>query len=156
MIDITIPGGEVLRLNHLVLDYNGTLAADGTLLPGVAERLLVLAENLTIHVITADTHGTVAAKLASQPCALQIIGAGEQDQAKAALVNTLGRETVAAIGNGRNDCLMLKEAVLGIAVIQEEGASPLALLAADVVCRDILDALDLLTTPARLQATLRN
>ncbi len=156
MIEIAIPGGEVLRLNHLVLDYNGTLAADGTLLPGVAERLLALAKRVMVQVITADTHGTVAAQLASLPCALQIIDAGAQDQAKAALVSSLGRETVVAIGNGRNDCLMLKEAVLGIAVIQVEGASPLALLSADVVCRDITSALDLLSIPARLQATLRN
>ena len=35
MIDISIPGFGPLRLECLVLDYNGTLACDGELLPGV-------------------------------------------------------------------------------------------------------------------------
>ena len=36
MIAVDIPGYRELRLEHLVLDYNGTLAEDGKLLPGVA------------------------------------------------------------------------------------------------------------------------
>ena len=34
-----IPGSPPLRIRHLVLDLNGTLALDGRLLPGVAEAL---------------------------------------------------------------------------------------------------------------------
>ena len=55
VLDITIPGYERLQLAHLVLDYNGTLACDGELLPGVKERLNRLAERMQIHVLTADT-----------------------------------------------------------------------------------------------------
>jgi soluble P-type ATPase len=44
---------------------------------------------------------------------------------------------------------------LGIAVIQTEGAAVEALLAADIVLPSILPALDLLTHPLRLIATLR-
>jgi soluble P-type ATPase len=51
---------------------------------------------------------------------------------------------------------MLKEAILGIAVIQEEGAAVESLVAADIVTRSILDALDLLLRPLRLTATLRS
>jgi soluble P-type ATPase len=51
---------------------------------------------------------------------------------------------------------MLKEAALGIAVIQEEGGAIKTLLAADIVMRSILDALDLLLHPLRLTATLRS
>ena len=61
-----------------------------------------------------------------------------------------------AVGNGRNDRLMLKEAALGIAVLQAEGAAAEALLAADVVAPDILAALDLLLAPEGLIATLRS
>jgi soluble P-type ATPase len=50
---------------------------------------------------------------------------------------------------------MLAASALGVAVLLEEGASSLSLSAADVVCRDILSALDLLTHPLRLTATLR-
>ncbi len=32
MLTITIPGAQALQLEHLVLDFNGTLACDGELL----------------------------------------------------------------------------------------------------------------------------
>ena len=59
------------------------------------------------------------------------------------------------MGNGRNDQLMLEEAALGIAVILEEGAAAVTLSAADVVCTNIVSALELLDNPLRLIATLR-
>jgi soluble P-type ATPase len=68
----------------------------------------------------------------------------------------LGAEQVAAIGNGRNDGLMLKTAALGVALIQEEGAGIAAILQADIICTDIRKAFDLLLRPDRLKATLRN
>jgi len=42
VIEIDIPGKGLLRLEHAVFDVNGTLALDGELLPGVAERLAAL------------------------------------------------------------------------------------------------------------------
>jgi len=156
MINIDIPGATTLRLSHLVLDYNGTLALDGELLAGVAEKMEDLASQVQLHVITADTHGTVLKKLAGLPCSLQIIGSKEQDRQKEALVLSFGAEKVVAIGNGRNDSLMLKTAALGIALVQEEGGSIAALMQADIVCTDILHAFDLLLQPDRLRATLRN
>jgi soluble P-type ATPase len=50
---------------------------------------------------------------------------------------------------------MLKQAALGIAVMQTEGMAREALLAADVVTPGIFEALDLLLFPDRLKATLR-
>jgi soluble P-type ATPase len=55
MMEINIPGLKALRLTHLVLDFNGTLACDGKVLEGVRERLEALARELEIHVLTA-TH----------------------------------------------------------------------------------------------------
>jgi len=156
MIELQIPGGAQLLLCHLVLDFNGTLARDGELLSGVAEKMAELADHLQLHVITADTHGTVGRKLTGVPCSLEIIGPKGQDCQKEAYVRALGKDLVVAIGNGRNDLLMLKTAELGIALIQEEGASVPAILQADLVCSDILSAFDLLLNPARLIATLRN
>jgi soluble P-type ATPase len=40
-------------------------------------------------------------------------------------------------------------------VIQKEGASARALMNADIVCNSIVDALELLTNPLRIVATLR-
>jgi soluble P-type ATPase len=156
MLDIAIPGFKVLRLQHLVLDYNGTLAVDGVLLDGVKERLLALSGILTIHVLTADTFGKARSGLAGLPCKLSILPADHQDRAKLAYVEQLGAAHTVCIGNGRNDRLMLGAAALGIAVPQREGMAVEAMLAADVVTPDILHALDLLKQRLRLVATLRS
>jgi soluble P-type ATPase len=155
MIEVEIPGSTALRISHLVLDYNGTLAEDGELLDGVAEKIEALASHLQLHVITADTHGTVAKKLAGFPCSLHVIGPAEQDKQKGGYVRSLGAKQTMAIGNGRNDSLMLKTAILGVALVQSEGASIAAILQADIICTDIRDAFDLLLKPDRLRATLR-
>jgi len=156
MIVIRIPGFKELRLSHLVLDYNGAIAVHGRLLQGVLEKLAALAPGLAIHILTADTFGTVRDQVAHLPTDLVVIPSGDQAEAKGAYVRRLGGEAVAAVGNGRNDRLMLKEAALGIAVLQAEGAAVQALMAADVVVPGILEALDLLLTPAALTATLRD
>jgi len=156
MIGINIPGFKELRLTHLVLDYNGTIAEHGRLIPGVPEKLEVLAPRLTIHILTADTFGTVREQVTPLPADLIVIPPGDQAQAKCEYVRWLGAELTVAVGNGRNDRLMLKEAALGIALLQAEGAAVEALLAADVVAPDILAALDLLLAPDGLIATLRS
>jgi soluble P-type ATPase len=64
MLEIVIPGDRTLGLQHLVLDYNGTLACDGELLAGVKPRLDDLSRHLDIHVLTADTFGKARTALA--------------------------------------------------------------------------------------------
>lgn len=156
MLEIAIPGRATLRLEHLLLDYNGTLAVDGELLPGVAGRLTALSQQIDIRVLTADTFGRAAEKLAGLPCSLAILPPGNQAEAKRAALEKVGAGGAAAIGNGRNDRLMLEAAALGIAVVQGEGAAAETLLAADAVATDIRTALDLLLQPLRLVATLRD
>lgn len=156
MITLDIPGYKTLELEHLVLDFNGTLACDGNLLPEVAERLNTLASMLTVHVITADTFGKVEAQLDGVRCRISILRGGGQDKEKLSYIKLLGPEHTVCIGNGRNDRLMLEAAALGIIVLLQEGAAAQSLMAADVVCKEILSALDLLTHPLRLTATLRS
>lgn len=153
---IEIPGREALQLNHLVLDFNGTIAIDGVLIDGVPQLLHTLSENFQVHVITADTFGTVGREIKNIQCQMHIIEPMNQSQQKADYVTRLGKENVVAIGNGRNDLLMLQTAILGIAVLQKEGAHASLLSTADVICLSIIDALALLTNPLRLIATLRN
>ncbi|BBO72213.1 hypothetical protein DSCA_61430 [Desulfosarcina alkanivorans] len=155
MLSTAIPGFGELALEHLVLDYNGTLAVDGVLLPGVKAALNAIAEHLTVHVVTADTFGKAADGLDGVHCQLTVLPPGRQDQAKVNFVNRLGAERTASIGNGRNDSLMLAASALGIIVILAEGASAISLNAADIVCTDIVSALELLGHPLRLTATLR-
>ena len=156
MISATIPGFGELRVEHLVLDYNGTLAVDGRLLPGVRRRLCALARKLELHVLTADTFGSVRRALRGMPCRIVVLEARHQDRAKRDYVRGLGAARCACIGNGRNDRLMLAEARLGIALIQAEGAAADALGGADIVAPSIVDALELLRRPLRLTATLRS
>lgn len=155
MLEIRIPGFGELRLAHLVLDYNGTLACDGVLLDGVRERLERLARNLDIHVITADTFGQVRKQMEGVPCQIIVIAGEEQDIAKEEYLLKLEPTGVVAIGNGRNDRRMLAKATLGIAVMGTEGLATEALHAAHLVAPDICSALDLLLHPLRLVATLR-
>ena len=115
-----------------------------------------LAEELEVHVLTADTFGVVRDRVARVPCSLTILPRESQEEGKLAYVRKLGAESTACIGNGRNDRLMLREAALGIAVILDEGAARETLDAADVVCTDILAALDLFRNPLRMTATLRS
>ncbi|MBN1317160.1 MAG: HAD hydrolase family protein [Anaerolineales bacterium] len=159
MIEIDIPGNRTMRLEHLVLDVNGTLALDGVLLDGVAEQLHELRCLLTVHMLTADTHGRqkeINDRLGMQATILP--GSSPQftqRSQKAAYVERLGVDSVVAIGNGNNDSSMIEHANLGIAVLGPEGLSRQALLASDLVCASINDALALLLNPARLVATLR-
>jgi soluble P-type ATPase len=141
MIEISIPGkNETLAIGHLVLDFNGTME---------------LSARLQVHVVTAGTFGGVANEVRGIPCTLKVLDGADQTGQKARYVEELGAENTACIGNGRNDRAMLERARLGILVIQEEGAAAASLLAADVVCLDILSALRLLLNPLRLTATLR-
>ncbi|MHC1742603.1 MAG: HAD family hydrolase [Syntrophobacteraceae bacterium] len=156
MMEIRIQGFKSLQIDHLVLDFNGTLACDGRLLDGVRERLLTLAKDLTVHVLTADTFGNVARELDGLPCTLTVIPKEDEANAKLACIDKLGCATVICIGNGRNDKLMLSNAAVGICVIQTEGCSGEALRAADVVTTSILDGLDLIIHPLRLATTLRS
>lgn len=155
MIAQSIPGFGTLRLEHLVLDYNGTLALDGRLLPEVPSRLGRLARELELHVVTADTFGSVRRALAGLPCRVVVLGTAAQSRAKAGYVRRLGAARTVCIGNGRNDRGMLLAARLGIAVLGGEASAAAALASADVVAPSIEVALDLLLRPLRLTATLR-
>lgn len=138
------------------MDYNGTLAVDGRAVAGVDQALENLAADLELHVLTADTFGKAAAELKAMPCRLSILPAGDQSAAKRDYVRQLGAQNTAAIGNGRNDRLMLAEAALGICVLLDEGACVETVNAADVLCPSILSALGVLSNPLRIKATLRS
>ena len=155
MIEIDIPGNKILLLEHLVLDYNGTIAFDGALIDGVKECLAELSQMLTVHVITADTFDSVKKALEDIDCKLAVIPLDHQDVAKLEYLKNLGCEQTVSMGNGVNDRLMLKASALGVVVVQGEGAAFETLASADIVCTDILSALSLLIHPLRLTATLR-
>jgi len=160
-ITIDIPGREPLVIKRLCLDYNGTIALDGSLLPGVIFRLEHLLEKIKVDVITADTNHSAQENLAwtgllERGVRLITIPQGQESESKLASLHETNPQECYAIGNGVNDEAMLKEAGLSVAVIGNEGCSREAIQASMIVVSDIEDALDLLLFPKRLIATLRH
>ena len=155
MIEVNIPGRRIYRLEHLVLDLNGTISLDGDIIEGVVERLDALCSLLNILIVTADTRGG-AQELGNR---LQVkvykVEAGNERAQKLKLVQQLGSDITVSIGNGSNDESMLKESILGICVLGPEGTSSDAVANCDLVISNINAALDLLLRPERLIATLR-
>jgi len=107
------------------------------------------------HPVTADSHGqqSVIDHLLNVNAVL--IQRGNESAQKAAYVNSLGADSVVAIGQGANDAGMLKTAAPGNCIFSTEGTATEALLAADLVTPDIHSALDLLDKPLRIIASLR-
>ena len=155
MLEITIPGFGLAKLEHLVSDYTGTLSIDGTLIPGVKEQLNNIAQFLSVHIVTADTFGTARGEVKDIKCETIFLTGEDQDIQKEDYIKKLGLDHVVAVGNGNNDRRMLRAARLGIAVIEGEGASAQAVMAAAIVVRSITDAFALLLNPTRCKATLR-
>ncbi|MGI8423697.1 MAG: HAD family hydrolase [Chloroflexota bacterium] len=156
MISVDIPGRGKLDLERLVLDVNGTIAEDGHVRPGVKERIARLSRQVDVVLVTADTHGrqvSIDRELDLEATRLEH-GKSEAPQ-KAALVRKLGAAGTVAIGNGANDAEMLKEAAVGICVLESEGTAVSTIHSADILSRSINEALDLLLHPRRLVATLR-
>jgi len=155
MIELSVPGRGTITLNHLVCDVNGTIAFDGHLIDGVSRNIKILRDRLEVHLITADTHGNQSQIDFQLGLKAHILQAGDEAKQKAAFVESLGAETVVAVGQGANDTQMLRAAALGICVLSREGTSAEATQAADIFVPDILSALELLEKPLRLIATLR-
>ncbi len=152
---IEIPNYNRLDIQHLVLDYNGTIAIDGTFKSKIASSLAALSAHCDIYVITADTFGTVEAQLEGLDVKVKILSSQDHTAEKALFIEELGAKNCVAMGNGNNDKAMLKKAELGIAIVGNEGVATQTLLSSDIVCGDILEALELLLFPKRLIATLR-
>jgi soluble P-type ATPase len=60
---IEIPNLKKLNIQHIVCDYNGTIAKDGIVLPEIKALFEILSNTYTLHVITADTFGSVHQQL---------------------------------------------------------------------------------------------
>lgn len=155
MIKLKIPGGKDLLLEHLILDFNGTIALDGKLVEGVKERIKEVAREIKVFVVTADTNQTVHKECVELPVEVHVIGKENQIQEKKDFLESLHSKGVVAIGNGVNDQLMFEAADIAIAIIGDEGCAFTSLEKSDIVVKSINHALDLLLKEHRLVATLR-
>lgn len=155
-MEINIPGRDNITIHHLLVDYNGTIACDGQLIPLVKEKIEAIhKKGIKIHLLTADTHGNVKKQCTDLPMDIHIFDHLNAAEYKREVVEKLGRENCICIGNGYNDGQMFEVCSLAIIVIGDEGCSAKSLMKADIVCRNIEEALDLLLKPSRIIATLR-
>ena len=128
MIKTQIPGWGELAIENLILDFNGTIAKDGRVLDGVKDLLEKIHDQGDSDTVARD---------------------------KRCLCQSLGCERTASIGNGKNDIQVFPVSVFSIAVIGNEGAYTKSAMQADVLVTDICNALELLLSPNRMTATLR-
>ncbi|MDD2371885.1 MAG: haloacid dehalogenase [Firmicutes bacterium] len=155
MFNLDIPGYGKLEIKNLILDYNGTIAKDGKLIEGLKELIDNLAQIVDIYVLTADTYGSVEKEMSELPVKVQVIKGENELVEKRDFIRELGSQVTMGIGNGYNDQLMFKEVKVSIAVMGNEGCATILFNIADLVVKDIYDALGLLLNPTRLRASLR-
>jgi len=152
---IVIPGREDINVKHVILDFNGTIAVDGKLIDGVATKINQLSQIVNFTVVTADTYGTVKSELSGINCKLVNLDQTGVFKDKLEVLTSLGKDNTLCVGNGFNDRIVLKESILGISVLQDEGLSVEALMASDMVCKSIDDVFCCIENPQRIAASLR-
>jgi soluble P-type ATPase len=155
MIGIDIPGWGNIEIENIVLDLNGTIATDGKIPSEVKEKINSLSKKTKIYILTADTQGTASVEISDMEVELVKVSEKDSAEVKLRVLESLDPTSTVAIGNGSNDHLILKEAALGIAVLGDEGISASTMKNADVIVKNISDALNLFLHPKRLIATLR-
>jgi soluble P-type ATPase len=155
MIGIDIPGWGNIEIGNIVLDLNGTIATDGKIPSEVKEKINSLSKKTKLYILTADTQGTASVEISDMEVELVKVSEKDSAEVKLRVLESLDPTSTVAIGNGNNDHLILKEAALGIAVLGDEGISVSTMKNADIVVKNISDALDLFLKPKRLIATLR-
>ena len=154
MIKIEIPGWGDMDVENMILDLNGTIATDGKISPEVKEKIHSLSSRVKIYILTADTQGTASEEVRGMNIELLRLPRESSKSGKLEFLNKVSPEKTVAIGNGNNDQLILKEAALGIAVLGDEGTCVSTLTNADIIVKNISNALDLFLKPKRLIATL--
>jgi P-type E1-E2 ATPase len=155
MIEITIPGKRTIKIKSVVFDVNGTIAIDGSVKEEIKEKVTDLAKRVQVYLVTADTYGVIEREMGGTGVEIRKISHKKEAEQKEEIVKELGEETTIAIGNGSNDYLMLERAVIGICVVDDEGASRSALNHSDIVIHGKETVFNLLENPKRIIATLR-
>lgn len=145
-----IPNYGRINAKTVVFDLNGTLGVEGKVSEEIKELLDKLSEKYRVVVLSSDTFGTLEEEFKGMKIKVEKVNNGNEKLQKA-----LEYEPYIGVGNGNNDVRMLENAELAICVIGDEGASVEALLASDIVVKDVKDAINLLLNEKRLITTLR-
>jgi soluble P-type ATPase len=157
MKKITIPNLGEITIENIIFDINGTLQFKGLIPDDLLSKFKELKKIYNIYLVSSDTRGNLK-DLASilRVDYIKISPDGITDaEAKNEELVKLGKEVTIAVGNGNNDFLMLKNAVLGLVIIGSEGAAIKSILNADVAFPDPISAIDFLMDETMMIATLR-
>ncbi len=158
MKEVKIPGFGNLELKNVILDVNGTIQFKGKISWKLKKKIRDLKKKYVIYLLSADTRGNlegIARKLGVSHIKIDSEGTSESE-AKNRVLEQLGRQVTVAMGNGNNDALMLKNAIIGICIIGSEGASKECVKNSDVIMLSPLNAIDFLLDDKLMIATLRS
>ncbi|TXT66486.1 MAG: putative Haloacid dehalogenase [Promethearchaeota archaeon] len=152
-----IPNVGTLKISTILFDINGTLQFQGKVSAQLIKLFKRLKMEFNVILISSDTRGNlknIANKLGTTY--IRINPENQTDtEAKNMELIRIGKEHTIAVGNGRNDALMLKNAALGILILGSEGASTKSLLNSDIVFTNPIDAIHFLLDEKAVVATLR-
>ena len=158
MRKINIPNYRIITVKNILFDINGTLQFQGKISPELIIKFNELKKIYKIYLISADTRGNL--KDIAETLDVDYIKIKPQEitevEAKNNELIRLGKDVTVAVGNGNNDALMLKNAVLGIVILGNEGASIKSMMNSDVALPDPLSALNFLLDEKIMIATLRS
>lgn len=152
---IKIPNLNTYDIKYILLDYNGTIASSGNLLPSIREYFELLSKDFKLYVVSGDTFHNVRSQLKNDPVEILLTDSYNSTESKLQILNEIGASNCIAIGNGSIDAKMLRHAAISIAVIGDEGLSKKAFENSDIVVKSIEDAINLILEPKKLIATLR-
>ncbi|KNF07520.1 putative haloacid dehalogenase-like hydrolase [Gottschalkia purinilytica] len=155
MLKYNIPGRKDIEIENIVFDYNGTIAVDGKVREEIKELILKLKNYVKVHILTADTYGTVTKECESLGINVMTFPSDKAGESKRNIVIGLNKDKTICVGNGFNDIQMAKESAISIAVIGEEGCCGQLLFSSDIVVNSIEDAINIILNKNRVKATLR-
>ncbi len=154
MILIERPGQEPLEIDHLLIDFEGTLAMDRRVHPKAKDKINLLSKRLKIYIFVKEEKERAEEVLKKVKAEIIFLNKGEASKQKLELIQSLGSFRTAVIGNGIDDLSIIKEAALGMVILGKEGTSGALIQIANLVFTDVIDALDFLLKPLRQRATL--
>lgn len=154
MVTILRPGQEPLKIDSILIDFEGTLAQDRRVHPKAKDKINLLSKRTKIYILIKGEGEGVEKVLKNVKAEMVYLNEEKPSRQKLELLRKLGPSGTVAIGNGVDDTSMIEEAGLSLCIIGKEGTFSETVKKADLVFINILDALDFLLKPLRQKATL--
>lgn len=138
---IKLPGRGLTEIDNIVFDFNGTLAKNSKLTGDAKDLIEKFQSRINIYIATSDIFGNVKDELKDLKVNIIDTKTGAE---KLAFIMKLGYTKTIAVGNGNNDILMLKKAVVGICINGLDGTTPECVSNSNIVINDVKNIVNLL------------